>query len=302
MINIPGCEEFAKMEPIDKGWTNDKKYYIETYDGRRLLLRISDASEYEHKKTQYDMLKRVSELDIPMPRPMDFGLCSDNRNVYLLLTWVEGEDVESALPTMSKTEQYNYGLKAGKLLRQIHSVPAPEGTVEWDTIFDGMLGEEMKAYHTRTELHCEPGDMIIIYLQENRDSLGVRPQTYIHGDYNPGNVIIMPNGELGVIDFCSSYGDPYMDLFKVSWRPNLFPYYYSGQIDGYFNSEPTLEFWNAYTYYFAYGALIALEGPHWAGFHDLEEGKNVMQNILMWSDNFKNPIPAWYQKKSGGKK
>lgn len=296
MIDIPGCETFAKMEPINKGWTNDKKYYIETYDGQRLLLRIADVSEYEHKKAQYDMLKRVSELDIPMSQPMDFGLSSDNKNVYQLLSWVDGKDVESVLPTMAETEQYNYGLKAGELLRKIHSIPAPEGTVDWYNNFNCMLRKEIKAYHSRTELHCESGDMIIQYLQENRDVLGVRQQTYLHGDYNPGNVIIMQNSELGVIDFSSFYGDPYLDIFKVSWRPNLFPYYYSGQIYGYFNSEPTLEFWNAYTYYFAYGALVALGGPHWAGFNNLEEGKSVMQNILMWSDNFKNPIPAWYKK------
>ncbi|NLO41171.1 MAG: phosphotransferase [Ruminiclostridium sp.] len=303
MINIPGCEAFAKIEPINKGWSNDKKYYIETYDGRRLLLRIADASEYEHKKAQYDMLERVSKLDIPMSRPMDFGLCGDNKSVYQLLSWVDGEDVESVLPTMSKTEQYNYGLKAGNLLRKIHSVPAPEGTEDWDINFNRMLRGEINANHSRSELHCEPSDMIIKYLQENRNILGVRTQTYIHGDYNPGNLIIMPNSELGVIDFSSSYADPCWDIFKVSWRPNLFPHFYSGQIHGYFNSEPTLEFWNAYTYYFAFGALIALAGPQWAGFDNLEEGKSVMQNILMWSDNFKNPIPTWYQKqKFGGEK
>jgi len=226
-----------------------------------------------------------------MSRPVGFGLCDHNKSVYQLL---DGEDVESVLPTITKTEQYSIGLKAGKLLRKIHSIPAPESTEKWDINFDRMLRGELEAYHSRKELHSELSDMIINYLKENRDILGVRPQTFIHGDYNPGNIIIMPNGELGVIDFSSSYGDPYWDIFKVSWRPALFPYFYSGQIRGYFNCNPTLEFWNAYTYYFAFGALIALAGPQWAGFHNLEEGKSVTQNILAWSDNLKNPIPKWY--------
>lgn len=296
MKNIPGYEGFAKIEPINKGWTGTKKYYIETSDGRRLLLRVADASEYERNKNQHIMLERISEQDIPMSRPVDFGLCDDNKSVYQLLTWVDGEDVDSVLPTMSKAEQYTFGLKAGRLLRKIHSVPAPESTKDWDAVFDGMLLGELETYSSRTELHCELGDMIVAYLQENRDILGVRPQTYIHGDYNPGNLIIMPNGELGAIDFSSSYGDPCWDIFKVSWKPNLFPLFFSGQIQGYFNSEPTLEFWNAYTYYFAFGALIALAAPKWAGFNNLEEGKSVMCSILAWSENFKNPIPSWYQK------
>jgi hypothetical protein len=40
--------------------------------------------------------------------------------------------------------------------------------------------------------------------------------------------------------------------------------------------------------------MIALQAPHWTGFNNLEEGKSVTQNILAWSDNFKNPIPSWY--------
>ena len=295
LISIPGYEAFMKIEPIYKGWMPDeKKYYIETSDGRRLLLRLSDASEYENKKALHVKLKRVSELDIPAPHPVDFGLCDNDKSVYQLLTWVDGEDVESVMPTLSETEQHHLGLKAGRLLQKIHSIPAPEETEDWNIRFNRMLYREFEAYTARTELHSELGDMIIEYLKENRDSLGVRPQTLLHGDYNPGNMIIMPNGELGAIDFSSSYGDPIWDIFKISWRPNLYPYFYSGQIHGHFNNEPTMEFWDAYSYYFAFGALIAVQGPVWAGFKNLEEGKIVARNILAWSDNFKSPIPKWY--------
>jgi len=299
MIDIPGGEAFAKIEPVSKGWTNEKKYYVETYDGRRLLLRVADMSEYEHKKAQYAMLERISELDIPMSSPVDFGLCDGGKNVYQLLTWVDGEDLDSVLPAMPETEQYNLGLKAGGLLRKIHSVPAPEGTEDWGICFNRMLQGELEAYHSKTELHCELGDTILEYFKENPDIPGTRPQTLIHGDYNPGNLIVMPNGELGVIDFSSSYGDPCWDIFKVSWRPDLFPYFYSGQIRGCWGSGPALEFWNVYAHYWAFGALIALQAPRWAGFNDLEEGKNVAQNILTWSDNFKNPIPVWYLDNQG---
>jgi len=299
MINIPGCEAFVKVKPIKKGWinengVNDKKYYIETSDGQRLLLRIADVSEYKNKKAQLAMLERLCILDIPMSRPVDFGLCNDGMNTYQLLTWVDGEDVEALLPTMPKTEQYHFGLKAGRLLRTIHSILAPKGREDWNDTFNDILKNELATYHSKTELHCELGGIIVEYFNKNRDILGARSQTFIHGDYNPGNLIIMPNGEIGVIDFNSGYGDPYWDIFKVSWRPELFPHFYSGQIRGYFNSEPSLEFWKVYTYYFAYGALLALRSPQWAGFNNLEEGKIVAQNILDWSDNLNNPIPAWY--------
>ena len=293
---IPGYEAFAKKELITKGWMPDeRKYYVETSDARRLMLRIADVSKYEKQKALYTTLEQVSELGIPVSRPVGFGICGNNQSVYLLLTWVDGEDVESALPAMSQAEQYRTGLKAGRLLQNIHSIPAPEGTEDWGDKFDRMLQGEIAAYNAKTQLHSKHGALIINFLQENRKSLGVRSQTLLHGDYNPGNMIIMPNGEIGAIDLGEScYGDPCWDIFKISWQPDLFPYFYSGQIKGHFSGEPPLEFWNAYSYYFAFGALIALQGPKWAGFNSLKEGECVMRNILKWSDNLMASIPAWY--------
>lgn len=53
MHNIKNYNTFTKIEPINKGWSNDKKYYIETTDDRKLLLRVADISEYDRKKAEY---------------------------------------------------------------------------------------------------------------------------------------------------------------------------------------------------------------------------------------------------------
>lgn len=37
MRDIPNFDTLIKIEPIDKGWSGDRKYYIETKDGERLL-------------------------------------------------------------------------------------------------------------------------------------------------------------------------------------------------------------------------------------------------------------------------
>ena len=47
MIDIPGYDTFTKIEPITKGWSDDKKYYIENADSRRIILWVSDISELE---------------------------------------------------------------------------------------------------------------------------------------------------------------------------------------------------------------------------------------------------------------
>lgn len=126
MQDIKGYCTFKKIEPVNKGWSNDKKYYIETLAGKKLLLRVADISEYAAKKTEFENMKQVAALDVPMSKPLDFGTCDNGKSVYSLLTWCDGEDAESVLPKYSEIEQYMLGFESGKILRVIHSIPAPK--------------------------------------------------------------------------------------------------------------------------------------------------------------------------------
>ena len=123
MKDIKGFDKFVKIEPISKGLSSDKKYYVETADGQRLILRVSDITEYDRKKAAFERMERMAEHGIPMSRPVDFGVCDDVKSVYQLLSWCEGKNLEDVLSAMSDTEQYVIGLKAGEILRKIHSVP-----------------------------------------------------------------------------------------------------------------------------------------------------------------------------------
>jgi serine/threonine-protein kinase len=113
---FPVTKPFIKFEPIYKGWSEDKKYYIETADGQRMLLRVSDISEYERKKAEYSMMERVYGLGVITPQPLSFGLCNDGQSVYSLSGWLNGKDAAEALPFMPETEQYVFGWKAGETL------------------------------------------------------------------------------------------------------------------------------------------------------------------------------------------
>lgn len=39
-----------------------------------------------------------------MSSPLGFGICNDGRSVYLLLTWINGEDAKSILPNVGLEE------------------------------------------------------------------------------------------------------------------------------------------------------------------------------------------------------
>ena len=124
MKDIKIYDTIIKAEPITKGWSEDKKFCVTTTDGIKYLLRITPISRYEVRKSLFAMLEQVAVLDIPMCKPVEFGTCDDG--VYSLQSWIDGEDLDTILPLLSETEQYVLGLKSGKIIRKMHSIPAPD--------------------------------------------------------------------------------------------------------------------------------------------------------------------------------
>jgi hypothetical protein len=76
-MDIKFKNRLNKIEPITKGWSEDEKYHVETVDGRHMLLRVTDISEFDNKKTEYSMMEQMHALGVPTPQPLEFGLCDD---------------------------------------------------------------------------------------------------------------------------------------------------------------------------------------------------------------------------------
>ena len=53
-------------QPIHKGWSKDRKYRVKDEAGETYLLRISDISQYEAKRFEFDMMQKVAVLGVPM--------------------------------------------------------------------------------------------------------------------------------------------------------------------------------------------------------------------------------------------
>ncbi|CAM3206704.1 phosphotransferase [Filibacter tadaridae] len=131
MLDIKGYTTFKKIKPINKGWSSDKKHYIETVANKKLLLRIAGILEYDKKNSEFEMMKRIAESGVSMSKPIDFGICDNGKSAYSLFTWCDGEDADIVLPKMTKTRQYELGVKSGLLLRKIHTIPAPDEQEPW---------------------------------------------------------------------------------------------------------------------------------------------------------------------------
>ena len=141
--NIVELNNVKSIESLNKGWSRDKKYIITT-DKDKYLLRISDISLYEKKKKQFELLKRLEELDINCSRPIGFGKY-DEHSIYMVLSYLEGEDAEKVIPTLLDKEAYKLGIEAGKVLQKLHSIPVPEVDYTWKKKYEEKIPRKIKA-------------------------------------------------------------------------------------------------------------------------------------------------------------
>ena len=197
MQDIPNYDSFTQIRPIRKGWSGEEKYYIETREGERLFLRLADAGELGRKQLEFALLEQAHALGVPMPKPLNVGLCREGRRVYSLFTWCEGEDAEEVLPSLSEAEQYQLGLRAGEHLRLLHAVPVPQGMASWEEHFNRKLDRKLKQY-ADCPLSFAGDTHVLRYLEENRPLLAGRPRCFQHGDYHVGNMVIGGAGLLSL--------------------------------------------------------------------------------------------------------
>lgn len=286
-------DTFNKVEPITKGWSEDKKYCLTAQDGTKYLLRITPIERYETRKALFSMLKQVAALDIPMCLPIEFGTCDDG--VYSLQSWIDGEDLETVLPLLSETEQYVLGLKSGEIVRKMHSIPAPETQEEWAPRFNQKTDIRIEKYN-ECGLHFDGDNYVVAYIEENRHLLESRPQCFQHGDFHIGNMMI-ENSELKIIDFDRyDFGDPWEEFNRIVWSAAVSPHFATGQLRGYFGGEPPIEFFKLLAFYIASNTLSSIYWSVPFGQSDIDTMMKQAQDVLYWYDNMTNPVPAWYLK------
>ena len=299
-VNSSGLlESFAKVEPIEKGWSEDKKYCVTNSDGVKYLLRITQIERYEIRKALFEMLKQVAMLGIPMCLPVEFGTCAEG--VYSLQSWIDGEDLETILPFLPEAEQYVLGFKSGKIIRKMHSIPAPDSQEEWAARFNRKTDLKIQKYH-ECGLRFDGDNYVIDYIEQNRGLLENRPQCFQHGDYHVGNMMIENDVKplekaLKIIDFDRyDFGDPWEEFNRIVWSEAASPHFATGQLRGYFDGEPPLEFFKLLAFYISSNTLSSV---YWAipfGTSDIDTMMNQTQDVLRWYDNMRNPVPAWYLK------
>ena len=284
----------VEKQPICKGWSGDKKYCVRDRSGKQMLLRISPAEMYEKKQRQFLRMQQLAPLQIPMCLPIEFGVCEEG--VYSLQSWIDGTDAEETIAALNPREQYQYGLDAGAILKKMHTLPAPADAEPWEDRFNQKIDRKIAMY-TNCPLRYRVDEPFFRYLAENRHLLKDRPQTYQHGDYHIGNLMIDRCGQLTVIDFDrDDHGDPWEEFNRIVWCAQSAPAFASGMVDGYFPEGVPELFWQLLALYICSNTLSSLPWAIPFGEEEINTMRKQSAEVLQWYDNMQNTIPRWYHK------
>lgn len=293
---IKGSQDWLSVEKINKGWSSDEKFLVTT-DHDKLLLRLSPVESFEMKRREFEIMTRYQASGIPMSQPIEFGLCGseDEQRPYMLLSWIEGLDLEEVLPSLTEAEQYKIGRSAGEILRKIHNIKLQEGDIPLQSKAPKKLLQLRSYMESNVRI---PGDEIAVeYVINHIDEIWLEDPVYQHGDFHPGNMIYRSDGTVGVIDFNRwEVGDPYEEFYKLeSFGAEVSVPYCVGQIDAYFDDEVPDQFWVTLAVYVAHSSLYSIK---WAEKFGAEEIAGMVRRsgqAFEHYDSFRRTIPTWYE-------
>jgi len=291
-MNIPESKRWIHIEKIEKGWSEDHKYHVVDDKNEHYLLRIFKLERYQRYLDQYQALKSLSALRLPVPYPYKIAKVNDKMG-YILLAWMAGEDLGSALERFSHHEQYQLGKEAGEILFQIHQC-FPAAPKDWESQFEMKKQQQLAAFKAQSvndACYQKTVQFLESYIPFSQKRSGV----FCHGDFHVGN-LLLNNGHIAVIDFdrCEYEQDAYDEFKPFCWNVKASPYFASGIIDGYFKQEIPRDFFCVLS---GYAALSVISQYLWSlkfGEEELHTAKEVAEMMLDWFDQWQTVIPRWY--------
>jgi aminoglycoside phosphotransferase (APT) family kinase protein len=296
---------FTRANKIDRGYSFEDKYLLEGGDGRKFMLRITRLARKEdagRKEEEFRLINEARRYCSLVPKTHYFGVSGDDGLCYLILDYICGADGEEALPGLSRKEQYELGLDAGRELRNLHGMNAPHFDHPWHERYSAKYARKCAIFD---EMKVNPGIIdlkrISRFISGNSCHLECRRESFLHDDFHPANLIIGDGRLKGIIDFARyDWGDPVHDFVKLAYFSSDVSIPFAvGQIDGYNDGDVPGEFWKKYS---LYSAMTIIPDIVWSFWYSREKG-SPEQVERMWKrvnrvyldhDGFSSGIPRWY--------
>ena len=286
-------ENLVSREPIDRGWSADRKYRALDAHGNAYFLRLSPMGQYENRKLQFTHMQQVRDLGVRVCEPVELGTCPGG--CYQLLGWIDGRDAEAVLPELTGQQRYALGLEAGRMLRTIHSLPLPFEAEPWAIRYGRKIDGKIAAYEN-CPLQYEKGQLFPELLRRERHLVQDRPTVWHHGDYHCGNLMLDAQLRPWVIDFDrEDTGDPWYEFNRIIWDVRVGAEYARGMVDGYFGGEVPEEFWRLLRLYLCQNMVASLPWAMDFGEPEIRTARENAARVLEWYGDLKEIVPGWYR-------
>ncbi|OZB96246.1 phosphotransferase family protein [Paenibacillus sp. XY044] len=257
---IRECVGYDRAEPLEKGYSDARKFILYQADTPVYLLRVHEGSAYARHRVEFELLRKHEANQVRCSKPLVVELARHLDLCYLLLSYIPGVSGEEVLPGLSPEAQLHQGAAAGKELKKIHEVTpnfpiawAPQRTEKYRQKKEKLRGLGLR-FHRQSYLES--------YIDDHLDLLKKSPVTFQHDDFHPSNLIFQNHRLAGVIDFGRfDWGDPWEEFFKLpKYTCQISPYFAKGQVHGYFHDCIPDDFWPKYNLFVALNQHATLIG------------------------------------------
>ncbi|MET0261341.1 MAG: aminoglycoside phosphotransferase family protein [Rariglobus sp.] len=281
------------ITPLTEGWSDDQKLRVEGAAGS-LLMRLSPAETLARKRDEFAQVDRLNQRSVAFPHAVECGLSPDGAKACVLYTWLTGAEALSVLPGLSDEAQFALGLQAGRLLKEVHSMPQERIVNAYDYVSAKVA--QRRRQISELGLEFDGYAAMVGFLERHLPLLRGAPTVFRHGDFHLGNMLVTDAGELRVIDFNrSDFGDPMEDfnrLFTFSRKSS--PAFARGQIMGYLGEEPGAEF---FAHALCYVMVDCAFGLLWArrfGQREIDVHFSLVKQVMDDFDQLRTLRPRWF--------
>ncbi|WP_295885112.1 kanamycin kinase [uncultured Anaerococcus sp.] len=258
---------------------NEEMYKIITQSGDFIL--------HIFHKNSYDKLMQLSIKNQSTIKTGTF----DKNHYYEISEYRDLTSLNDYLINNSKKNNYEMGMKFGRILKQIHSI-TPEEKINWFDFFNTKANYLFYMHGVNEDIGDD--DYILIdYINHNKHLTKSICPSYIFNSLDLSNIYLDEKGNLIMsgINF-TKVGDGVYDFVNLNDIGLKNSEFTRGCFDGYFeNRKAPIKFFRLLALYEAYNILYNIvahrEGkPSIYSLDDLKE-------LLTMYDNFNTDIPNW---------
>ncbi|WP_114570884.1 phosphotransferase family protein [Exiguobacterium flavidum] len=278
---------------IEGGFSDDVKFLV-TIGDERYLVRRSDKSVLLRKEQEFKMLRRLESLGVEAPKAYELHV--DGRHVYLVLSYLEGEDGTRFLPKIAKNRQYALGQDAGRWLAQLHRATLSDDHPDWSSVIESKWRRYLERYDS-CGVTFSGEEEVRTFIEANLDILAGRQTVLQHDDFHPSNMIFSGETFVGAIDFERyDFGDPLFEFTKVSlFTVETSIPFAQGQISSYLEWRDEPEFFRFYSLYTAMMLHMCVPWAVEATPTLVDEMVARVERIVDEHDHFRSYKPSWWQ-------